>query len=95
MNTRFLRAALKSLLTYGGPVAVVFHVFMFMTYFELGRSSRDGIYSVVLNNHGVNRYITEVQSQTLDVSLGVAVALLFVFFGLILARLRKAKTVSH
>jgi len=91
MNARFLRAALMSLLTYGGPVAVVVHVYLFKKYFELGSLSPDGIYSVVLNNHGVNRYITEAQSLTLDVSLVVAAALSFVFFGLIVARLRKAK----
>lgn len=81
----------KFAMACSGPASVLFHIHLFKEYFEVGMPSADVLHSVVLNNHGVNRYITEAQSRNLDVSLGVAVALLVVFFGMIFVRLRKGR----
>ena len=71
-----------------GPASVVFHIHLFREYFGAARPSPDSLHTVALNNHGVDRYITEAQSRNLDVSLGVAVVLLIVFFGMVVAKLR-------
>jgi len=42
-----------------GPGLVVFHVYLFKHYFEAGKPSPEGLHLIALNNHGVNRYITE------------------------------------
>lgn len=75
-----------------GPGLVVFHVYLFKNYFETGRPSPEGGYVIALNNHGVNRYITESQNQNLDLSLGAAVVMLIVFFGLVWAKIRKGRS---
>jgi hypothetical protein len=80
-------------MSYAGPVAVVFHVWLFKGYFESGKATPDPVHFVALDNHGVARYITEAQSRTLDASLAVAVVLLVVFFAMLVARLRKNSAV--
>jgi hypothetical protein len=72
-----------------GPVAVIFHVQFFKSYFESAKAIPDHLHRVALDNHGVVRYITESQSRTLNASLAVAVLLLVVFFAMLVARLRK------
>ena len=74
-----------------GPALVVFHVYLFKHYFEVAKASPEGLHVIALNNHGVNRYITEAQSDSLDLSLGAAIVMLIVFFGLILATIRKGR----
>jgi hypothetical protein len=74
-----------------GPGLVVFHIYLFKHYFETGKPLPEGVHLVALNNHGVDRYITEAQNQSLDLSLGAAVVMLVVFFGLILAKVRKGR----
>jgi hypothetical protein len=74
-----------------GPGLVVFHVYLFKNYFEAGKPLPVGLHIIALNNHGVNRYITEAQSHNLDLSLGAAVVMLIVFFGLVLAKIRKGR----
>ncbi len=72
-----------------GPGLVVLHVYLLRNYFEAGKPSPEGLHVILLNNHGVNRYITELQSQRLDLSLGAAAVMLLVFFGLVWANMRK------
>ena len=74
-----------------GPGLVVFHVYLFKHYFEAGKPSPEGLYVIALNNHGVNRYITEAQSHNLDLSLGAALVMLVVFFGLVWANIRRKR----
>lgn len=81
----------KFALACSGPGLVVFHVYLFKHYFGAGKPSPEGAHVVALNNHGVNRYITEAQSDTLDLSLGAAVVMLIVFFGVVLAHIRKGR----
>ena len=74
-----------------GPGLVVFHVSLFKHYFEGGKLSPEGLHVVALNNHGVNRYISEAQSHNLDLSLGAALVMLVVFFGLVVAKMREGR----
>jgi hypothetical protein len=91
MKPNFLWDMLKFAVACSGPASVVFHIHLFKEYFEVGKPAPDKLHAVVLNNHGVNRYITEAQSHSLDISLAVAVGLLVAFFGMIVARLRKGR----
>ena len=70
---KLLSALVKILLGYSGPALVVFHVFLFKHYFSQGTQTADVTHTAILNNHGVNRYITEQQYRVLDVSLLAAV----------------------
>lgn len=74
-----------------GPGLIVFHVYLFKNYFETGKPSPEGLHVIALNNHGVNRFITEAQSHNLDLSLGAAVVMGIVFFWLVLAQVRKGR----
>jgi hypothetical protein len=74
-----------------GPGFIVFHVYLFKHYFDTGKPSPEGLHVIALNNHGVDRYITELQSQNLNFSLGTAVVMGLVFFGLIMANMRKGR----
>ena len=86
---RFLSALIKFVLGYSGPALVVYHVFLFKHYFSQGRHTPDVTHTVILNNHGVNRYITEQQDRALDISLVAAVIMTIVFFAMIILKIRK------
>jgi hypothetical protein len=88
---KFLSVLIEFLLGYSGPALVVFHVFLFKHFFSLGRQAPDVIHTVILNNHGVSRYITEQQDQALDLSLIAAVIMTIVFFVMIILKLRKRR----
>lgn len=86
---KLLSTLIKFLLGYSGPVFVVIHVFLFKHYFSQGMQTPDVTHTVILNNHGVNRYITEQQDRVLDVSLLTAVIMMIVFFAMIIVKIRK------
>jgi hypothetical protein len=86
---KLLSALIKFFLGYSGPVLVVFHVFLFKHYFSQGMQTPDLTHTVILNNHGLKRYITEQQDRALDVSLLAAVIMTIVFFAMIIVKIRK------
>lgn len=86
---RLLNALIKFFLGYSGPVLVVFHVLLFRHYFSEGKQTPDLTHTVILNNHGINRYITEQQDRALDFSLLAAVIMMIVFFAMIIVKIRK------
>lgn len=86
---RLFKALIKFLLGYSGPMLVVFHVFLFKHYFSDGKQTPDLTHTVILNNHGGNRYITEQQDRTLDASLLAAVIMMIAFFAMIIVKIRK------
>jgi hypothetical protein len=86
---KFFVELCKTAMACTGPAAVVYHVHLFKQYFDNGATVRGGIYTVPLNNHGIERYITEAQDQTLSLSLAAAVVLLVMFFAMIILRLRR------
>ena len=88
---RILSALIKFLLGYSGPVLVVVHVLLFRHYFSQGMQTLDASHTVILNNHGVNRYITEQQDRALDISLLAAVIMMIAFFVTIIVKIRKRK----
>jgi len=89
--TSFPKELLKFMVACIGPGSVLFHIHLFETYFGLGKPSPGGIHKVRLDNHGAYRYITESQSHNLDISLGVSLMMLAVFFGMVIARVRASK----
>ncbi|WP_411885856.1 hypothetical protein [Polaromonas sp. YR568] len=88
---KFLSVLIRFLLSYSGPALVVFHVFLFKHLFSLGMQAPDVIHTVILNNHGVNRYITEQQDRALDLSLIAAVIMMIAFFVMIILKIRKRR----
>lgn len=86
-----LAAAVKFGLACCGPGLVFFHIHLFRKYFDLGKPVPDETHVIPLNNHGTYKYITELQSQNLDASLGATVVMLFVLFIMILMRIRKER----
>ena len=72
-----------------GPALTLYHIHLFKKYFSLGMESSDGTHTVLLHNHGAERYITAAQDQALSISLGVAVIMLVFFFAMIIFRIRK------
>ena len=88
---RILSALIKFLLGYSGPVLVVVHVLLFRHYFSQGMQTLDASHTVILNNHGVNWYITEQQDRALDISLLAAVIMMIAFFVTIIVKIRKRK----
>lgn len=88
---KFFSAITRLFLGYSGPALVVFHIFLFKHYFSQGAETPDAIHTVVLNNHGVNRYITEQQDRILDLSLLAAVIMTIVFFMMIILKIRRSR----
>lgn len=84
-------ALIKFLLGYSGPALTVFHVFLFKHYFSQGKQMPDVTHTIILNNHGINRYITEQQDRVLDASLLAAVIMTIVFFAMIILKIRKRR----
>ncbi|SCK29578.1 hypothetical protein VAR608DRAFT_2487 [Variovorax sp. HW608] len=79
----------KFALACAGPALALFHIYLFRKYFSLGTATPDETHTVAISNHGIDRYISYAQDQTLSISLGAAVIMLVVFFGMIILRLRE------
>ena len=87
----FLVAMIGFVLRYSGPVLTVCHIQLFKHYFSQGKKEPDLTHTVILNNHGVNRYITEWQDQILNISMVVVTIMLAVFFFMIILQLRRGR----
>lgn len=79
----------KFALACAGPGLTLFHIYLFRKYFSLGTATPDETHIVAMSNHGIDRYISHAQGQTLSISLGAAVIMLVVFFGMIILKLRE------
>lgn len=86
---KFLVELSKFVVACSGPALTVYHIHLFKKYFANGTQSPDALHTVLLNSHGVNRYITGAQDQILSISLGVAVIMLIVFFAMTILKIRK------
>ena len=88
---RFLIEISKLAAASAGPASIVYAINLFEEYFALGKQSPDGIYTVLVNNHGVYRYITESQDQHVNYFFGVGAFLLPVLFALAVLKSRKGR----
>ena len=69
----FIFGLLKLLAACFGPLCMLYSEKLFDKYFTSEKNNSDEIYSVILNNHGSYRYITEAQDQHIKIFLGLAV----------------------
>jgi hypothetical protein len=63
----FIFGLLKLLAACFGPLCMLYSEKLFDKYFTSGKNNSDEIYSVILNNHGSYRYITEAQDQHIKI----------------------------
>jgi hypothetical protein len=76
----FLIGALKYLAACSGPGCILYAINLFERHFELGKQSQDLVHTVLVNNHGTYRYITEEQNHNFWFFLAVGVILLLAMF---------------
>lgn len=86
---KFLIEVFKLVAAASGPACIVYANKLSQEYFALGKQSPDGIHTVLVNNHGVYKYITESQDQHVNYLLGAGALLLPVLFALIVLKIRK------
>lgn len=79
----------KFALACAGPALILFHIYLFKKYFSVATATPDETHTVAISNHGIDRYISFAQDQTLSITLGAAVVMLVVFFGMIILKLRE------
>lgn len=84
-----LCALTRLVLGYSGPILVIYHIYLFRRYFSQALREPDSNHTVILNNHGVIKYITEQQDRILDLSLLAAVVMTVVCFVMVILRIRK------
>jgi hypothetical protein len=72
-----------------GPASGLYGIHLFEAYFALGKEARDEIYTVLINNHGVYRYITEAQDLNFRFFLGMGVLGSLAMFVAIVATKRR------
>lgn len=68
---KLLIGVLKFISASSGPACIVYAVSKFEKYHSEGKKIPDELYSVVMSNHGVVRYITEEQSREFYFFLGL------------------------
>ncbi len=81
---KLLLGGLKFLAACSGPALILYAIELFEEYFSLGKQTPDTIHTVLVNNHGVYRYITESQNQNFRFFLVTGVLLLLVLFAIII-----------
>jgi hypothetical protein len=72
---RAIVGTLKLLAASSGPGSILYAIHLFEKHFELGSRSADATHTVLVNNHGALRYITEAQDNEFRVFLGVGIVL--------------------
>jgi hypothetical protein len=70
---KILIKSLKFLTAWSGPAFMLYSGILFERHFEFGKETATGTYTVLINNHGVFRYITEEQHLYQRLFLGLAV----------------------
>lgn len=58
-----------------GPAFVLYAIHLFEKNFELGKPSPDATHTVLVNNHGAYRYVTEADYQRFQLFLAIGVVL--------------------
>jgi hypothetical protein len=84
-----LVGALKFAAACSGPASGLYGIHLFEAYFALGKEFRDEIHTVIINNHGVYRYITEAQNLNFRLFLGLGVLGSLAMFAAIIVTKRR------
>lgn len=87
---KLLVGTLKFVAACSGPAFILYGIELFEEYFASGKQSRDDVHTVLVNSHGVYRYITESQDFNFRFFLGIgAIALLVMFAVIFVTKIRK------
>jgi len=90
---RLLVRTLKIMAACSGPALLLYGINLFEEAFALGKQSRDQVHTVLVNNHGEVRYITESQNQSFKFFLAAgALLLLGLFVSIIVTKIKEART---
>lgn len=80
---------LKFVVACSGPAFILYGIKLFDDYFATGTQSRDETHTVLINNHGAYRYITESQDLHFRFFLVIgALGLLALFVLIIVTKIR-------
>lgn len=74
----------KLIAASSGPALIIYAISLLEKYFVLGKDAPDDIYTVVVNNHGAYKYVTEAQYREFQWILGLGVLLLLILLGVII-----------
>jgi hypothetical protein len=89
---RLLVGASKLMAACSGPALILYAINLFEGSFALGKQSRDQVHTVLVNNHGEYRYITESQNQAFRYFLAAGVLLLLgLFVSIIVTKVKQAR----
>lgn len=84
------RGFLKLVVASSGTVFGLYAIDRFEHYFEMGTQTPDDTHNVLVNNHGVYKYITESQNHHFHVLFGIGVMLFVVLAAaIIITKTRK------
>ena len=87
---KFLIHFLKFIGALSGPACMLYAAKLFNKYSAEGKKEPDLAYSVLVNNHGAYRYITEAQDRHFHIFLGLAILwIICLFFVIYITKFRK------
>ncbi|WP_377161146.1 hypothetical protein ACFJIX_14380 [Roseateles sp. UC29_93] len=86
---RLFVGILKLVIAGSGPVLIWHGISLFEKYFAAWKEDPVGLHTVIANNHGVYRYITEAQNDEIRFFLKAGAALALVMFAMIFLELKK------
>lgn len=72
---KLVLVVVKFLAACSGPVCVLYAIQIFEKNFELGKVSPDATHTVLVNNHGEYRYVTEADNHWFQTLLAIGVVL--------------------
>jgi hypothetical protein len=72
----FLIRAVKLVAASSGPISGLYSIQLFEKYFALGTETRSDTHTVLVNNHGAYRFITESQYQNFHFYLWTGMSLI-------------------
>ena len=91
---KLLVGTLKFVAACSGPACVVYSIDRLERYMELGMQSPDAIYTVLVHNHGLHRYITEAQDQEIRFFFVLGVLLMPVLFAIAIFDIRRKRALQ-